>query len=156
MSNERLQRVSQYRTALAHHRKRGWEFITMTMEKLNGEKERLKSEYNGNGFNKWYRTVSLELIGGLLCLLVTIFIGIISYNFIQDSQAHTCYIQTSTKLQAEKIDKHELKYESERIRAKIDELCRRHEADVDKISAKLDESVKEIKSIVMQKYYLNK
>lgn len=147
MSNEGLQGIGKYRTAIAHHKSRGWELLTMTTDQL-------EKEYNGNGFNRWYKTVSLEIISGLFGILIIILISVIGYNFIKDDQAHSCAIQGIQKLEKEKIGKDELLYESALIRNDIQALCVRHDRDVDRISKKLDEAVKEIKGIVMQKYYM--
>jgi hypothetical protein len=112
-------------------------------------KEAIKDlKANGNGFNKWYRTVSLELIGGLLCLLMTILICVIGWNYVQDGEAHTLAIKGIARLEAGKIGVTDL----QPLRDDIQNLCNKHDHDVDRMSDKLDKAVDEIKRIVMKKY----
>jgi hypothetical protein len=118
------------------------------MEKSRTEEGKRKLNGDYNGFNKLYRTVSLELIGGLLCVLMMILIGVISWNYVSDSDARMASATGIAKLQAEKIDRGEL----EPLREDIHRLRQKHDQDVNRIVDKLDESVQEIKRIVMKKY----
>jgi len=158
MSHERLQRIGKYTTTLAHRKRGGWELLTMAKDAAGKAKEKLNGEYR-NGFEKWYRTVSLELIGGLLIILVTILISVIGWNYLCDDRAHSCYVQSIAETNAKiaELDKNKiefpaLQYESALIRADIAKLSRAHEDDVARITSKLDASMNEIKRILMKKY----
>lgn len=155
MSYEGLQRIGQYRTALVHRKRGGWEFITMAKDALNNSKDKLNLEYNGNGFQRWYRTVSLELIGGLLILLVTILISVIGWNYICDDKAHSCAIEKINKLDKTKIGLEELHRESNLIRSDLVKMSDSHQHDIDRLTDKLDSSMSEIKRILMKKYANN-
>jgi hypothetical protein len=77
-----------------------------------------------------------------------VLLGVIGWNYVLDSEAHMTAARELARIEAEKIDLHDLKP----LRADILRLCDKHDHDMERVIDKLEKGIDEIKAVVMKKY----